>query len=92
MAVNTKTDLTVQPYKRATAVSDPKSLGPYVTDELRRLERTLNDLTDGMSGVTDVAPDKPRRGMQRYAINPWAATLTGEGLYVYKSTGWTKII
>lgn len=65
-------------------------LSRFLADEHERISQ-------GMSTVWDVpvlttAPAKPRQGMIRYADGTAWNPGSGEGLYVYKTAGWTFIV
>lgn len=108
MSVNQRTQLTVQPWRPTTSPSpvsegaDKASpvTTPLTTDvvahnttrEFQRLHATIDSLVDAAEQVTDVAPRSPLIGMIRYATGAWATTLGAEGLYVYKTAGWTFIV
>jgi len=59
----------------------------YLTQALERLHQLVGLATDLESATI---PDKPRVGMVRYFDGSRADPGSGEGLYVYLSTGWTK--
>ncbi len=44
---------------------------PFLMDELRSIETTLRDLVAMCPQAADIVPQKPRVGMQRYAVSPW---------------------
>lgn len=94
MAVNSKTEMTVTPYRPPTSppLTDVKDLAAFFSREFARLMTTIGDLQDGAPQATDVAPKNPRNGMIRYAEGAWATALGGIGLYVYKSGTWTRIV
>lgn len=92
MAVNARQYLTITHYKRGTAPASPQSQTAFNQREWMRMQQTISDLTEASGQATDEAPVNPRIGTQRYATGAWATTLGAEGLYVYKSTGWTKIV
>jgi hypothetical protein len=94
VAVNQKTELTVQAY-RATQIpanTDHDGLVRYLTREVHNLQATLQSLTNAAPQATDAAPLSPQNGMVRYAEGAWAASLAGVGLYVYKAGVWTHIV
>jgi hypothetical protein len=91
MAANPRTDVVIRPYDRLSPPSDPQAHAVFLAKELARLQETLSALAEGAAQVADRPPAAPKRGMQRYATGAWATTLGAEGLYVYKSTGWTLV-
>lgn len=93
MSVNPRTYVTIAPYKRQTTPADNNSFLLYLKRiVLTLIQNTLSDLVDASPQVMENAPLNPRVGMVRYAIGAWATALGAEGLYVYKSTGWTHIV
>ena len=95
MAVNTRTYITVDPYQQqippqGTGVT-PES--KYNLKQFKSITIALAGITEGAVQTLDEAPVvSPRIGSLRYAVGAWATALAGEGLYVLKSTGWTKIV
>jgi hypothetical protein len=73
--------------------SNTEQLPRYLQDELRRLSEIINNISDGHFDVSHSEPDKPRTGDIRYADgSDWNPGSTGEGLYIYLSTGaWSKL-
>ena len=65
----------------------------YLQTELDRISAIISNLADGHFDVSNVAPDKPRTGDIRYADGSnWNPGSTGEGVYIYLSTGaWSKL-
>jgi hypothetical protein len=57
------------------------------------MSRIINNIADGHFDVSNAAPDKPRTGDIRYADGSnWNPGSTGEGVYIYLSTGaWSKL-
>ena len=57
------------------------------------MSRIINNIADGHFDVSNAAPDKPRTGDIRYADGSnWNPGSTGEGIYIYLSTGaWSKL-
>jgi hypothetical protein len=94
MAVNQKTELTVQSYSATTIPSptDTEGLVRYLIRERQLLQATLTSLVNAAPQATDAAPFNPQNGMIRYAEGAWAASLAGVGLYVYKAGVWTHIV
>jgi hypothetical protein len=69
----------------------PESTGVYFQRELYRIGNILGDLSEYSLGVTNTAPTKASVGQIAYADGTNWNPGSGEGLYVYKSTGWTFI-
>lgn len=67
------------------------ALAAYVAYELRMLERALVSWTTVQYVELHVEPARPRVGMVAYADGTDWDPGSGEGLYVYKSGGWTLL-
>ena len=66
----------------------PPLLKSYLVRMLNRLEDSLND-TQQLTVLTAL-PSKPKIGKIYYFKNAIPATsITGEGAWIYKSTGWS---
>ena len=65
----------------------------YIQDELGYISTAIEQQALGFLDVTNVAPEKPRQGMIRYADGSnWNPNGTGEGIYFYNSGGaWVKL-
>ena len=73
--------------------SKAEDIPAYLQTELDRISAIISNLADGHFDVSNVAPDKPRTGDIRYADGSnWNPGGTGEGVYIYLSTGaWSKL-
>ena len=73
--------------------SEAEDIPSYLQTELDRISAIISNLADGHFDVSNVAPDKPRTGDIRYADGTnWNPGGTGEGVYIYLSTGaWSKL-
>ena len=73
--------------------SEAEDIPAYLQTELDRISAIISNLADGHFDVSNVAPDKPRTGDIRYADGTnWNPGSTGEGVYIYLSTGaWSKL-
>ncbi len=73
--------------------SKAEDIPAYLQTELDRISAIISNLADGHFDVSNVAPDKPRTGDIRYADGTnWNPGSTGEGVYIYLSTGaWSKL-
>ena len=73
--------------------SEAEDIPAYLQTELDRISAIISNLADGHFDVSNVAPDKPRTGDIRYADGSnWNPGGTGEGVYIYLSTGaWSKL-
>lgn len=64
----------------------------WLEDELLVIARALQTHTVVQLDVLHAAPERPRVGMVVYADGThWNPAAGGEGLYVFKSGGWTLI-
>ena len=80
-------------YSKAPVPSEAEDIPSYLHTELDRISAIISNLADGHFDVSNVAPDKPRTGDIRYADGSnWNPGSTGEGVYIYLSTGaWSKL-
>jgi len=67
----------------------PPALAAWLAEQLRRISNELNDLP--FVKPQGVEPPRPRDGLVAYALDPWAATLSGPGFYGYESGVWVKL-
>lgn len=93
MSLSDKINMLVSPYTRRQAPNlNPDFLPNYLQEELRELEASIRSLSDASVQVTDRAPDRPRKGMVRYAVSPWDPLSNGStGLVVYNGTSWVLV-
>ena len=80
-------------YSKTPVPSKAEDIPSYLQTELDRISAIISNLADGHFDVSNVAPDKPRTGDIRYADGTnWNPGGTGEGVYIYLSTGaWSKL-
>ena len=80
-------------YTPAPVPDKTEDIPTYLRQEFDRMSATINNIADGHFDVSNVAPDKPRTGDIRYADGSnWNPGSTGEGVYIYLSTGaWSKL-
>jgi hypothetical protein len=80
-------------YSKTPVPSKAEDIPSYLQTELDRISAIISNLADGHFDVSNVAPDKPRTGDIRYADGSnWNPGGTGEGVYIYLSTGaWSKL-
>ena len=72
--------------------SEAEDIPAYLQTELDRISAIISNLADGHFDVSNVAPDKPRTGDIRYADGTNWNPGSGEGVYIYLSTGaWSKL-
>lgn len=62
----------------------------WLDAETQRIANTIMRCAD--LPVSNAAPERPRVGMMRYADGTGWDPGSGEGLYVYKTAGWTFIV
>jgi hypothetical protein len=74
-------------------LNPPSSLSPelrkylnYMSDQVNKLDNKLGEIPR----ITDI-PDKPIIGKLYYFLNAVSPTITDEGVWVYKSTGWVYV-
>ena len=76
-------------YSPSNVPTNPADLSRFIAVEL---EKIRNEFT--LTGDYDVlhsAPDKPQVGMVRWADGSDWNPGSGEGLYEYRTTGWSKL-
>ena len=80
-------------YSKSPVPSEAEDIPSYLQTELDRISAIISNLADGHFDVSNVAPDRPRTGDIRYADGTnWNPGSTGEGVYIYLSTGaWSKL-
>ena len=92
MATNEITDVVLNPYVRRPIPSLEQSIKLYIANELQSIENALKSVIEGSIQVIDDEPDKPKKGMVRYAVSPWNPLNNGyEGLVVYNGTTWVQV-
>ena len=80
-------------YEPAPVPDKTEDIPAYLRQEFSRMSGIINNIADGHFDVSNTAPDKPRTGDIRYADGTnWNPGATGEGVYIYLSTGaWSKL-
>lgn len=92
MATNEITDVVINPYTRRPIPSIEASIILYLATELQTIENSLKSIIEGSIQVIDNPPDKPKKGMVRYAVSPWNPLGNNyEGLVVYNGTAWVQV-
>ena len=92
MATNEITDVVINPYTRRPIPSIEASIILYLATELQTIENSLKSIIEGSIQVIDNPPDKPKKGMGRYAVSPWNPLGNNyEGLVVYNGTAWVQV-
>ena len=92
MATNEITDVVINPYTRRPIPSIEASIILYLATELQTIENSLKSIIEGSIQVIDNPPNKPKKGMVRYAVSPWNPLGNNyEGLVVYNGTAWVQV-
>jgi len=80
-------------YTPGPVPDNAEDIPAYLRQEFNRMSGIINNIADGHFDVSNTAPDKPRTGDIRYADGSnWNPGATGEGVYIYLSTGaWSKL-
>ena len=92
MAIDDNQNVVVNNYIRSQIPILEEGLGLYLQNELQRIERAIQQLTNASIQVAEKAPDSPIKGMVRYAISPWNPLSNGfSGLVVYNGTAWVAV-
>ncbi len=92
MATNEITDVVINPYTRRPIPSIEASIILYLANELQSIENSLKSIIEGSIQVIDNPPNKPKKGMVRYAVSPWNPLGNNyEGLVVYNGTAWVQV-
>ena len=79
-------------YTKAPVPSKPEDLPAYLQSELDRISAVISNIADGHFDTSNVVITKPRAGDVRYADGSNWNPGSGEGLYIYLSTGaWSKL-
>jgi hypothetical protein len=92
MAISDKTNVVVSTYTRTQYPILQEGVRRYIQDELQRIETSLRTVAQAAPQVLDDPPDKPIKGMVRYAVSPWDPLGNGfSGLVVYNGTAWVAV-
>ena len=79
-------------YTKAPVPSSSEELSSYLQSELSKISEVISNIADGHIEVSNVAIAKPRAGDVRYADGTNWNPGSGEGVYIYLSTGaWSKL-
>ena len=90
MAVNEKTNVTINGYLRGKQPLLDEGFQRYLQDELQRIESAIRSLAVAGIEVLDEPPANPVKGMVKY--NMWDALGdSSEGLVVYNGTAWVAV-
>lgn len=95
MPINSLTSVVLGRYvkQHVPAVEEiPAPLRQYLSDEFQNIENTLQGSADANLQVADVEPEKPKKGMMRYAVSPWDPLGNStQGLVVYNGSSWEAV-
>lgn len=92
MALSDRTDLLITDYQNRSFPDLEESVRLYLQEELKNIEAAVASLTTAAIQVTDKAPEKPIKGMVRYAVTGWDPLGDGStGLMVYNGTAWVAV-
>ena len=84
--------LIVKYVRRGLPSLETEFVAAYVQQELQELEKSITSLADASVQVTDREPEKPRKGMIRFAVSPWNPLSNGfSGLVVYTGSSWANV-
>ena len=79
-------------YSPAPVPNKPEDLPAYLREEFSRMSAIIGNLADGHYDESNAVPSKPRAGDVRYADGTNWNPGSGEGIYLYLSTGaWSKL-
>lgn len=95
MPLSSLTAIVLGRYAKRNVPADdkiPDSFRQYLSEEFQEIENNLQANSDANLQVADVEPEKPRKGMMRYAVSPWNPLNNGtQGLVVYNGTSWEAV-
>ncbi len=79
-------------YAKSPVPSNPEDIPAYLQSELDKISAVITNIAEGHFDVSNVEPTKKRAGDVRYADGSDWNPGSGEGLYLYLSTGaWSKL-
>jgi len=92
MPLSDRTDLLITDYQNRSFPELEESIRLHLQEELKNIETAIASLTTAAIQVTDKAPEKPVKGMVRYAVTGWDPLGDGStGLVVYNGTAWVAV-
>ena len=92
MPLSDRTDLLITDYEQRQFPELEESVRLHLQEELKAIETAIASLTNAAIQVTDDAPEKPVRGMVRYAVTGWDPLGDGStGLMVYNGNAWVAV-
>ena len=79
-------------YAKSPVPSNPEDIPAYLQSELDKISAVITNIAEGHFDVSNVEPTKKRAGDVRYADGSDWNPGSGQGLYLYLSTGaWSKL-
>jgi len=92
MPLSDRTDLLITDYEQRQFPDLEESVRLHLQEELKAIETAIASLSNAAIQVTDDAPEKPVKGMVRYAVTGWDPLGDGTtGLVVYNGTAWVAV-
>jgi len=92
MPLSDRTDLLITDYEQRQFPELEESVRLHLQEELKAIETAIASLSNAAIQVTDDAPEKPVKGMVRYAVTGWDPLGDGStGLVVYNGTAWVAV-
>jgi len=92
MALSDRTDLLITDYQNRSFPELEESIRLHLQEELKNIEAAVASLTTAAIQVTDKAPEKPVKGMVRYAVTGWDPLGDGStGLMVFNGSAWVAV-
>ena len=92
MALSDRTDLLITDYEQRQFPELEESVRLHLQEELKAIETAIASLANAAIQVTDDAPEKPVKGMVRYAVTGWDPLGDGTtGLVVYTGNAWVAV-
>jgi hypothetical protein len=87
----TKDDAVVSPYVTGQPPTTSQDTIRFLMLELRKLEQTIQTITDLTTQVAISEPSKKLTGMIRWNKAPWDPLGTGDGLVKWNGSAWTAV-
>ena len=92
MALSDRTDLLITDYEQRQFPELEESVRLHLQEELKAIETAIASLSNAAIQVTDNAPEKPVKGMVRFAVTGWDPLGNGfSGLVVYNGNAWVAV-
>ena len=92
MPLSDRTDLLITDYEQRQFPELEESVRLHLQEELKAIETAIASLSNAAIQVTDKAPEKPVKGMVRYAVTGWDPLGDGStGLMVFNGSAWVAV-